>query len=615
MTRFKLSLCALLLTLALPQTASAGTEVKWKNVEDPILGSALFHLYQDKNLGGIIELSAAQQLDKVKLQKEEAELAITMLNLAYGLHREAASTMVALQKRGDVNKDISNHIWFYIAKIRYQRGYFTMAESALSQISGALPWELDQDLKLFKATLLMDRNEHASANTVLRRLKGSTGAVPFARFNQAVTLLNQEQPDEAYQALEGISDLEHKNEQEKNLYDRANVHLGYYHLRDKDDPKKAIQYFEKVHLYALESNEALLGLGWAHYQLEEYDRALIAWEELATRNASDPNVQEAMIAVPFTLAKNENYDSAAELYNRALNAFHNELKRVDDTIGMVKRGTFFDKLLTDIDEGEKGWKGDVYALPKSTESYYFTQMLARHDYQEALKNYRDLRYLEKKLTEWQFDVETFDNTNHYWINNLLDQTTHFDQQAFLSKIEKLRQRRTDFMAQLATVEADQDAMALANDTEQRQLAMITRLKNTLKLQEQSAETQRHQRQLSLLERRILWDIYSQFSSRLRKAKIDLEGIVSTLDEAIERKKGLEISAKLAAMEARQFDKRVIEVKHKIKALQPQISSAITDTEAHLISIAVTALEERREQLMEFIAQVSFSVGVSYDREQ
>ena len=135
----------------------AGTEVKWKNVKDPILGDALFHLYQDKNLSGIIQLSADRQLGRVKLQKEEAELALTMLNLAYGLHREAASNLVTIQKRGNINKDISNHIWFYIAKIRYQRGYFAMAESALSQISGALPWELEQDLQLFMALLLLDR--------------------------------------------------------------------------------------------------------------------------------------------------------------------------------------------------------------------------------------------------------------------------------------------------------------------------------------------------------------------------------------------------------------------------------------------------------------------------
>ncbi len=609
-------LSLLLISLCFCGTLSAGTEVKWKNVKDPVLGSALFHLYQDKNLSGIINLTAAQELDRVKLQKEETELALTMLNLAYGLHREAASTMVAMQKRGNVNKDISNTIWFYIAKIRYQRGYFTMAESALAQISGALPWELEQDLELFKALLLMDRGQFAPASKALQMLKGNTGAVPFARFNNAVGQVKQEQVDEAIEALKRVTTLKVNTLEEKMLADRANVHLGYFYLLEKEDAETAIGYFEKVHLYGVESNEALLGLGWSHYTLDQYEPALIAWEELASRNLSDPNVQEAMIAVPFTLAKMENYTISGSLYNRALKAFSDEVERVDSTIASVKKGAFFDKLLTDVKEGEKGWNGDVYALPKSTESYYFTQMLSRHDYQEALKNYRDLRYLLDKLDEWQHDVSTFDDTNQYWIRKLRKKAKEFDQVTFQKRVDQLHQQRTSYMAQLAEVEANHDAMALATADEQRRLAKVVELKASLELGASSnPQIEEQRRSLSLIERRILWDVHSQFPSRLRKAKLDLAEVVDTINGALAQQKSMEKVADQSIANARSFDKRVNDANLRINALRPQIEMAIKDSEQHLINIAVMALEERRHKLMEFIAQVSFSVGVSYDRGQ
>lgn len=616
MTTVNRFLTLLLISLCCCSAVMAGTQVKWKKVKDPILGDALFHLYQDKNFSGIIQLSADQQLGRVKLQKEEAELALTTLNLAYGLHREAASDMVMLQKRGNVNKDISNHIWFYIAKIRYQRGYFAMAESALSQISGALPWELEQDLKLFMALLLMDRNEYSPAGKVLAKMKGNTGAVPFAWFNSAVSLTKNEEKEKAIHALERVSNITFKTEQEKYLRDRANISLGYYQLLEEEDSKKAISYFEKVHLHGVESNEALLGLGWAHYTLGQDEQALIAWEELATRNASDPNVQEAMIAVPFTLAKNENYSVSAELYKRALDTFHNEVKNIDNIIISVKKGAYFDKLLTDISDGEKGWNGDVYTLPKSNESYYFTQMLARHDYQEALKNYRDLRYLQEKLAEWQYDLATFNDTNHYWIDNLLNQTKSFNQQKFKEKAAKLSTTRTQYMAQLAGVEANKDAMALATSTEQRQLAKVVELKASLEIgasDNPNAEEQR--RQLSLLERRILWDIHSQFSSRLRKAKLDLDEVVSSIELALTQYDALDGITSRAITHARTFDDKISHTEGKINSQLPKVSLAIQDTESHLINIAIIALKERREQLIAFIAQVSFSVGVSYDRGQ
>ncbi len=594
-------------------TLSAGTEVKWKNVKDPILGDALFHLYQDQNFSGIIQLSADQQLGRVKLQKEEAELALTMLNLSYGLHREAASDMVMLQKRGNVNKDISNHIWFYIAKIRYQRGYFAMAESALSQITGALPWELEQDLQLFMALLLMDRGEFSPASKVLGQIKGNTGAVPFARFNSAVSLVQNEEMEEALAALQQVSEIEFLTEQEKYLRDRANIYLGYYQLLEEENPEKAISYFEKVHLFGVESNEALLGLGWAHYALDQYEPALVAWSELTTRNTSDPNVQEAMIAVPFTLAKNESFTRSADLYNLALEAFNHEIKSIESTIQSVIKGAFFDKLLTDISEGEKGWNGDVYTLPKSSESYYFTQMLARHDYQEALKNYRDLRYLQNRLTEWRRDLATFDDTNHYWIDNLLNRAKEFSQQQFTKTAQELKDTRTQFMAQLAAIEANRDAMALASSKELRQLARVVELKASLELgASNNPKAQQQRRQLSLLERQILWDIHSKFSSRLRKAKLDLDEVVNTVSQTTQRHQALTTLAQDAVTHARTFDGKIGRLNGKINALQPKIADAIEETEAHLINIAVFALEERRTQLEAFIAQVSFSVGVSYD---
>ncbi len=616
MTAFNRLFCILLVSLACCNSLTAGTEVKWKNVKDPILGSALFHLYQDKNFSGIIQLTADQHLGKIKLQKTEAEQALTMLNLAYGLHREAASSLIAQQKRGSVNRDISNNIWFYIAKIRYQRGYFSMAESSLSQISGALPWELEQDLQLFMALLLMDRGKFSTAGKVLNQIKGNKGAVPFARFNSSASLIKQERIEDAMAMLLRVADMQFKSNEEKFLRDRANLYLGYYHLLEKEDANKAIEHFEKVHLYGLESNEALLGLGWAHYTIEEDERALIAWEELATRNASDPNVQEAMIAVPFTLAKNENYINAGKLYGRALRAFQNEIQSIDDTIISVKKGAFFDKLLTDVSEGEKGWNGDVYDLPKSAESYYFTQMLARHDYQEALKNYRDLRYLQTQIERWEYNLDTYLDTNQFWVKNLLKEAKKFKHDKFQASIDQRHTLRTQYMAQLAEIEANHDAMALATSEEQRHLARVVELKASLEIgASNNPMAQQQRRQLSLIERRIIWDVHSKFDSRLRKVKLDLVEVVKILQQSEERKVALKIMANTAVDNAKIFDARMANTQQKIQMLKPRISSAIEDTEAHLINIAEMALLQRRQKLNEFIAQVSFSVGVSYDRDQ
>lgn len=622
---------ASLLAATLCGGAQAGMEVKWKRPKDSYLGTALFDLYQDRNFTGIIKLAAAHDMNQVKLQHDDSELALAMLNLSYGLHRETAAVMIDLANKGTLNNDIRNHIWFYIAKIRYQRGYFTQAESALSSITGALPLELEQDLQSFMALLLMDRLQYGPAIDVLKQLRGRTTAVPFGRFNTGVSLLLEKEEaekrqkvgkkididlaakeEEALKFLRAVASFPGRNTEEKSLHDRANVHLGYISLIEKKDSKAAIEHFEQVRLHGSEANDALLGLGWAHYNLEEYDRALVAWMELAKRNVADQNVQEARVAVPYTLAKLGAMEDAAAKYTFALDSFKQELKSLDTTINLVRKGAYFDKLLTSVEDGVKGWRGDVYSLPKSTESYYFTQMLARHDYQEALKNYRDLRYLLEQLDVWERNLDAYEDTSRYWQGNLQSNLARFDDTSFNQRVKELRDTRDRYAVELMDIELTAEAMKLATPKELEQLNRIRRLKAAVELDAGKSSRETQLNRIDLIERRVLWEIHSNYPSRLRKLKQSIEETDQAITQAVSKKNNLKDTAKKASYAAGKFQARFDTSRAKIKALRPKIDAAVKESEQHLISIALKDLEKRKELLSNFIAQVSFSVGAVFD---
>ncbi len=58
---------------------------------------------------------------------------------------------------------VRDRAWFYLAKIRYQRGYLPEAEEALAKVEGKLPRELEEERGLLLANLLMARADYAGA--------------------------------------------------------------------------------------------------------------------------------------------------------------------------------------------------------------------------------------------------------------------------------------------------------------------------------------------------------------------------------------------------------------------------------------------------------------------
>ncbi len=69
------------------------------------------------------------------------------------------------------------------------------------------------------------------------------------------------------------------------------------------------------------SNKALLGTGWAHAALDQYQQALGPWVELQGRDVLDAAVQESFLAVPYAFGKLEAAAQSAEYYEQAVTSF------------------------------------------------------------------------------------------------------------------------------------------------------------------------------------------------------------------------------------------------------------------------------------------------------
>ena len=79
--------------------------------------------------------------------------------------------------------------WYFLAKIRYQRGYLEEAEAAYAKIERPLKGALEDDRQLLGASLLMARADYAGAAGLLQSVDKKSPGTRYARFNLGVALI------------------------------------------------------------------------------------------------------------------------------------------------------------------------------------------------------------------------------------------------------------------------------------------------------------------------------------------------------------------------------------------------------------------------------------------
>jgi hypothetical protein len=87
-------------------------------------------------------------------------------------------------------------------------------------------------------------------------------------------------------------------------------------------------------------------------------------------------------------------------YQNAINQYEKELVYLGETVAAVKSGRLWTDLLSQTSRNEMGWFWEAELLPNTPETRYLPNLMAGHGFHEAIKNLRDLKFLEGKLDRW-----------------------------------------------------------------------------------------------------------------------------------------------------------------------------------------------------------------------
>jgi lipopolysaccharide biosynthesis regulator YciM len=580
-------------------------------IRDLHYGDVLFYFFQDDDFEAITRLTAYQHWNYIPHHEAEGQLLLGGLYLSLGMHNEAGERFQTLLT-DDVPTGVRNRAWFYLAQIWYARGYLDKSADALRKINGKMSPELEAQREHLFANVLMHQGKFDEAIRLLATARGNSIWTAYARFNLGVALVRKDRLSDADPFLTGVGTMSVVTPEMIALKDRANLALGFAYLQKKN-PQKARIALERVRLNGPYSNKALLAIGWADAQLGDYKAALAPWTELRNRNLLDAAVQESYLAVPYAYGQLSANAQSADFYEKAVEQFSAEDTRLDDAIGRIHDGKMLDDALSSDRDGHYGWFWQLKDVPEAPESRYLYTLLAGHDFQEGLKNYRDLTFMGKTLDRWGDNMEAFGDMIDTRERAYAERTPKVDALLASGAVDKLAQRRTDLETRVNTIEKDQDAAALGSDEERAQWAKIQGMEAALVGAPDTPENAELRERVKLVKGVLYFRLNDSFKARMWQQRRSIKDLDLALHEAQSRWIRVDHARKSVPNNNGEFAARVADLKARIEALQGRLAETQKKQTVYLAQLAIHELDEQKDRLAAYQVQARFALASMYDR--
>jgi Tetratricopeptide repeat len=606
------------LLLALPLAAAHAKNVKPDpnglaphEVQDLHYGDVLFYFYQDDYFDSITRLLAARQLGRIPHTQEEAELLLGGLYLSLGEHVEAGRIFQALLNK-NTSEAVRNRAWYYLGKVWYQRGYLEDSERALHEVSDKIDPRINAERYMLLAQLMMREGRYDDAIAALSRWKGAPDWTAYAQFNLGVALVRRGRLAEAITYLDRVGSIQTRSEELLALKDKANLALGFA-LLQAQRAAEAKPILERVRLEGPYSSKALLGDGWADASMGEFKHALVPWLALRKRSLLDSAVQESFLTVPYAYAQLSATGQAAEYYNSAIASFDAELKSIDDSIEGIRTGKLLERLLSDDRKDTLTWYWQLTSVPNAPESRYLYALLASNEFQEGLKNYRELNFMSRNLDDWREDVLAYDDmldTRQAAYNLRVPKA---DAVLAATDLDGLTQKRVDFESRINEIEKTNDVAALGTPEEQQTWARLKAIEDYLAAHPDDPDLTDMREKHRLMKGVMYWRLSSSFKARLWNERRSVKELEGQLKETQRRAVLVRQAREGTPLTTGGYAARVAALRARIDEMHQRLADASDKQNEFLQSLAIRELEGQKRRIETYQIQARYELAAIYDR--
>ena len=590
-------------------------------LSDLYFGEALFYANQSQFFEALERLDAElgqyygldePALDTLHIHVGDAEFSVGDFELSYRMHHRAGRAITAVLE-GDVEDIVRNEAAFRLARIHFQKDQLDDALNALGRIEGDVPGEIEDDVEFLRANIYLATDRSEEAVDVLRGLQGSDSLESFAAYNLGIAMLQGGHEADALQQLDRAGQLGTAEPGAPSIRDKSNLVLGTL-LLESDRYTDAISSLDRVRLEGPLSNQALLSAGWAAFYAENFERAIVPWSILAERDSTDPSVQEAMLALPYAYGQLSIHGRSAVLYGQALDAFSEELRNLDASIGSIREGKFLQALIREEIRQNKDWVIQLRSLPETPETYYLMELLASHDFHTSLQNYLDLEDLRAKLQSWQSSFDAFEDMieirKQYYEPLLPDIDQQFRE---LDSRIRLRQEQHTLLEQrMQSLLVAPRPEFLATMEERRINEQLTRIEQSLGDDSgpQAVALRERARRLKGL---LTWTVTTAYHDRLTEFGKHLNELQSAMDVMTAQYESF-VRVRQAALHSYEgYEIPIRRLRTRVSEASAKVGLLMARQGRLLELVAINELVARRDRLENYQNQARYALADSYDR--
>lgn len=584
---------------------------------DAYFGEALYYAYQNEFFDAIARVDTElrlyhgvdePRLDRLHYYVNDAEFSVGDFELSYRMHQKAGRAIRAVIE-GNVDPAVRNEAIYRLAKIYYQKEQYINALHAIERIDGDVSEAFQNDVSFLKGQIYMVNGRFAEAEPLFASLKGTASHRGYAGYNLGLAKIAQGDLLGAAVVLDQVGSLKTEDRAVLAIRDKANLMLGS-RLLDAGKPQAAARYLEKVRLDGPFSNRALLGLGWINVNGDNYEQALVPWSMLQDRHVTDPEVQDALLGVPYAYGKLGLYGKASLGYGRALTAMNQELDKLDASVQSIKDGNFLKALVREEFKKDSNWVIKLRKLSDTPETFYLMDLMASHDFQSSLQNYFDLEQLRKKLVSWSDYYAAYEEMisirRQYYEPLLPEIDTQFRK---LDSLIKLRlEQRDQIHNRLQAMLIAPRPEFLATADERLSILEIESFENS-----PANSSEGTQRRVDRLKGLIHWSWTTEYDERLTKTFEHL----TALDKDIARLETIYnsfVRTRQAATQSYQgYSEQITHLRLNTERSLKTVETLMLRQGKMLEAMAIHELQSRSQKLEVAQVKARFALAESYDR--
>jgi len=615
MSRFFVVLASLLFAALAFSAGIANSEDK-KNLYD--YGEALYYAYQGEWFEAIARLDAQQAQSRgidesgYNAPFSHSERLAGDFELNYRMHQRAGRAIKAVIE-GNAGDDLRNDAIFRLARMYFQKDQPEKALQTVELISGAVPETIRSDLAFLEANIALANGRNAEAITILKDLQDEKSLQGFSSYNLGIALLRNGNEQDGREYLDRTGRIKSDDPATLAIKDKANLVLGEK-LLSENKFEAAKQTLDRVRLSGPFSNRALLGSGWTDASREWFENALVPWSIVAEREATDPAVQEALLAVPYAYSRLGVYSTAALKYESALKAFGREIEKLGASIASIRQGKFLKVLVREELKQDANWVVKLRELPETPETFYLLDLMASNDFQESLNNYLDLEQLRKKLEAWAGDLDAFEEIIQQRSAHYEPLLPAIDRELMRleSHMQLLSEQRDRIAQQLqAMLHAPRPDLLITADEH----AMSERIAHLEKMATPQSDDdgQRFGERISRLRGALYWNIHTEYDRRFGDVREHLDELNRELESLHQQDAAFFRTRQTVTGSYQGYGDAIRVQRLRIKAAREKVRLLMVQQGQVLETMAVNELSKRRDRLEEFRVKARFALADSYDR--